>query len=108
METLIPTPEEKQVAGIVIGYMIFNFFGGLIFLFKNYEAKKMGLLSLTLGFILEFAFMKPDWVQNIYTFNIAEPVIAALIISAFYWFTMWGGPSYIIRKYLIKNPNAIK
>jgi hypothetical protein len=58
MEIFIPTPEEKQLFGIVILYMIFNFASSVILLVKNYEAKIRGALSLLFGFILEFAFMR--------------------------------------------------
>ena len=46
--------------GTTIFYTIFSFFGALIFYFKNYNYKKMGLLSLLLGFILEFTILQPN------------------------------------------------
>jgi hypothetical protein len=107
LEILIPTPEEKQMAGIIMFYILFSFLGSLIFLFKNFRPLHMGLLSLIIGFILEFAFMRPDWVQNIYAFNISEktigPIVVAIIVSSFYWFIAWGIPSYLIHKYLLKT-----
>jgi hypothetical protein len=103
MEMFIPTPEEKNLFGIIMFYMVFNFFGSFIFLVKNYRAKIMGIFSLVLGFIFEFSFMRPDWVQKIYTLNIEAGVVMAFIISAFYWFIPWGIPSYILNKYFMKN-----
>jgi hypothetical protein len=80
--------------------MIFNLVGSVILLIKNYEAKVMGALSLLIGFIFEFSFMRPDWVQNVYALNIEAGVLGAVIVSAFYWFIPWGLPSYVIHKYL--------
>ena len=96
MEMFIPTPEEKNAVAIAIFYLIFSFPGSLIFLLKNYKPIRMGLLSLIIGFILEFAFMMPDWVQNIYSFNITGGVVVAVIVSAIYWFIAWGVPAYIL------------
>jgi hypothetical protein len=117
MEILLPIPEKEkiiaehgwayfiqyQLSAIVVFYTIFNFIGNVIFLFKNYKPVKMGMLSLIVGFILEFAFMKPDWVQNIYAIKIGEAVVGAVIISALYWFIAWGIPSYIIHNYIFKG-----
>lgn len=81
---------------------MFSLAGSAIFFFKNYKPIKMGLLSFALGFILEFATMKPDWVQNIYTLQIAGGTIVAVIVSAVYWFIPWGVPAYIINKFYEK------
>lgn len=103
LEILVPTPEKEkiiaeygwnlfiqyQVRAIVIFYMIFNFVGSIIFLFKIYRPIKMGVLSLIAGFILEFSFMKPDWVQNIYAIKIGGAVIGAVIVSSLYWIIPW-------------------
>jgi hypothetical protein len=102
MEILIPTPEEKQVAGIIMFYLIFSFFGSLIYLLKNYRPVKMGMLSFLIGFILEFAFMRPEWVLKIYGFNIGGDVIGAVLVSSLYWFIAWGIPSYALHRYLFK------
>jgi len=103
MEMLIPTPEVKQALGIIMFYTIFNFVGCIIFLLKTYKPMKMGVLSLIIGFVLEFALMKPEWVQKIYIFKIDGDVIGALIVTSIYWLIAWGIPSYIIHKYLNKN-----
>ncbi len=100
MEMLIPTPEEKDASGIITFYMVFNLVGSVILLVKNYEPKLMGMFSLFIGFVFEFAFMRPDWVQNIYALNIEVGVIIAVIISAIYWFVPWGIPSYIAHRYI--------
>jgi hypothetical protein len=103
MELLIPTPEEKQATGIIMFYMIFNLFGSLIYHLKSYRPFKMGLLSLLIGFILEFSFMRPDWVLKIYAFSIGGDVIGAVIVTSFYWFIAWGIPSYVLHRYIFKT-----
>ena len=99
--------------GTTIFYTIFSFFGALIFYFKNYSYKKMGILSLLLGFILEFTILQPNipegegsgasWVQGWYNLNITGETIVGTLISAIYWFIGWGLPSYVIHKYSAKS-----
>lgn len=117
MEILVPTPErekiiaeygwanfvQSKVTGLVMFYMIFSFVGSIIFLFKFYKPIIMGILSLVIGFILEFAFMKPEWVQNICVVRIGGDDVVAVIVSALYWFIPWGMPSYIVHKYIFKS-----
>ena len=81
MEVLIPTPEVKNVFGIVIFYLIFNLFGSLIFFLKSYKPEIMGGLSLVIGFVLEFAFMKPDWVNKIYALEISMGIFIAVVVG---------------------------
>ena len=102
MEMLIPTPEEKQLTGIVLFYLMFSFFGSAVYLLKKYRALAMGLLSLVIGFVLEFAFMRPEWVLNIYAVTISGDVVGAVVVSALYWFVAWGIPSYILHRYLFR------
>ena len=104
--------------GTTIFYTIFSFFGALIFYFKNYNYKKMGLLSLLLGFILEFTILQPSipegegsgasWVQGWYSLNISGETIVGTLISAIYWFMSWAIPTYIIYKFLIKQTEILK
>jgi len=104
--------------GTTIFYTIFSFFGALIFYFKNYNYKKMGLLSLLLGFILEFTILQPNipegegsgasWVQGWYSLNISGETIVGTLISAIYWFMSWAIPTYIIYKFLIKQTEILK
>ena len=99
--------------GTTIFYTIFSFFGALIFYFKNYSYKKIGILSLLLGFILEFTILQPNipegegsgasWVQGWYNLNINGETIVGTLISAVYWFIGWGLPSYVIHKYSTKS-----
>ena len=99
--------------GTTIFYTIFSFFGALIFYFKNYSYKKIGILSLLLGFILEFTILQPNipegegsgasWVQGWYNLNITGETIVGTLISAVYWFIGWGFPSYVIHKYSTKS-----
>ena len=96
-------PETLDVKGIMIFFSIFNFFGALIFFFRRYKAKIMGLLSLVLGQVCEFSFMRPEWVQKIYALEIGMDVIMPFIISSIiYWFPAWLIPSYVIHRYLKK------
>jgi len=96
-------PETLDVKGIMIFFLIFNFFGALIFFFRKYKAKIMGLLSLVLGQVCEFSFMRPEWVQKIYALEIGMDVIIPFIISSIiYWFPAWLIPSYAIHRYLKK------
>ena len=117
LELIVPTPEREVVIAehgleyfikdkikvLIIFYAIFNFVGSMIFFFKNYKWRKMGLLSFIVGFILEFLLMKPDWVQNIYSLSISFDVITAVVVSALYWFGAWGAPAYILHKYIIRE-----
>ena len=96
-------PETLDVKGIMIFFSIFNFFGALIFFFRRCKAKIMGLLSLVLGQVCEFSFMRPEWVQKIYALEIGMDVIMPFIISSIiYWFPAWLIPSYVIHRYLKK------
>jgi len=94
-------PESLDVPGIIMFFSIFNLVGAFIFFNKEYDAKKMGLLSLLIGQICEFTFMKPEWVQNFYALQISMDAIAPFIISSLiYWFPAWAIPSYIFHKYV--------
>jgi len=96
-------PETLDVKGIMIFFSIFNFFGALIFFFRRYKAKIMGLLSLVLGQVCEFSFMRPEWVQKIYALEIGMDVFMPFIISSIiYWLPAWLIPSYVIHRYLKK------
>lgn len=88
---------QHQLVGIIIFFVLFSLVGAMIFLKKKYKPKKMEILSFIIGFALEFIFMKPEWVQNIYALKIGEDVIGAVIGSSFYWLAAWGIPSYIIH-----------
>lgn len=103
MEMTIPTPEEKNAVGIAMFYLLFSLPGSLIFLFKNYRPLIMGMLSFVIGFLMEFAFMRPDWVMKIYSLNVGLGEIVAVIVSAVYWFIPWGIPAFILQKYIIKG-----
>ena len=93
-------PEALDIRGIIIFFSIFSFFGTLIFFYKSYRPRKMGLLSLVFGQICEFTFMKPEWVQNFYALEISMDAIIPFILSSIiYWFPAWFIPSYIIHKY---------
>jgi len=108
---------SEIIFGVTMFYMLFSLPGALILHLKNFNPKKMGLLSLILGFILEFTVLQPNipegegggasWVQGWYAFNISGETIVGTLISAFYWFIVWGIPSYIFHKYLAHAPKGI-
>lgn len=82
--------------GILTFYSIFDLAGTMILLKKGYGSREMGILSLIFGFIFEFLWMRPDWVQDLSSLRITGGVVVAVIVSAFYWFAAWGVPSYFI------------
>jgi hypothetical protein len=97
---LIFTPEKFDATGIMVFYGLFSIPGALIFFKKNYQPRRMGILSFITGFVMEFALLfNADWVRNIYALKIGGAVIVAVVISAFYWFVAWGAPSYVIHKW---------
>ena len=97
-------PEALDIRGIIIFFSIFSFFGTLIFFYKSYRPRKMGLLSLVFGQICEFTFMKPEWVQDFYALEISMDAIIPFILSSIiYWFPAWFIPSYVNRKYIVKS-----
>ena len=107
LRLIFQIPEPLDVRGIIMFFSLFNFFGALIFFYKKYRARKMGLLSLIFGDICEFTFMKPEWVQSIYALKINMDAIMPFIISSvIYWFPAWTIPSYVIHRYVIKS-NAL-
>ena len=102
MELLIPTPEEKNAIGIIIFYLIFSLPGAALLLYKKCRPLMMGILSLALGFFFEFAFMKPDWVMQLYALRFTGDALGAVVVSAFYWFIAWGAPAYLHGRFLEK------
>ncbi|MDH5437595.1 MAG: hypothetical protein OEX76_01695 [Candidatus Bathyarchaeota archaeon] len=117
MEIFVPTPErekivaehgwaymvQSKVTGLTFFYGIFSFVGGVVFLSKSYKPLIMGFLSFVVGFVFEFAFMNPEWVQKIYSLQVGADVVVAVIVSAFYWFIPWGVPSYIFHRWIFKR-----
>jgi len=90
---------STKFVGISSFYAIFGLLGAGVYLKKGYHFKTMGKASLALGFIFEFLFMRPSWVRGILSLRINGGVIVAVIVSAFYWWIVWGLPSYVIQKY---------
>ena len=90
---------RNSLVGMGILYAILSLIGLLILLESGYTPVKMGVFSLILGFLIEFLFMKPDWVYAITSLRITGGVFIAVLLSAIYWFAVWGVPSYIIKKY---------
>ena len=99
-------PYIEFTLGATILYAIFNIPGSLIFYFKKFNPKRMGVLSLIFGFILEFSRVLPgseeggaSWVQEWYNLEITGGTIVGTIISGLYWFAVWAIPTFIIQKY---------
>lgn len=90
---------RHSLTGMVVLFAFISLLGVVLFLWKKYDPVKMGILSLILGFAIEFIFMKPDWVHALSTFKITGGVLIAVLVSALYWFAVWGIPSYVISKY---------
>ena len=97
----IPEPWDP---GLFIFYFIFNSIGTIIFFIGKYNSKIMGIFSLIIGQILEFTFMRPEWVKKFYALEIGGETIAPLIVSSILaWFPVWFFPSYIAHKYIFKR-----
>ncbi|MBU7030470.1 MAG: hypothetical protein HXS48_26295 [Theionarchaea archaeon] len=94
---------RHSLVGMVILFAVVSLIGMVILLKKEYTPVRMGVLSLILGFAIEFLFMRPDWVQAVVTFKIGGGTIVAVLISAFYWFAVWGIPSYVIYRYFAQE-----
>jgi cytochrome bd-type quinol oxidase subunit 2 len=93
----------EHLVGIVIFFALISLVGSILLLKKKYRAKRMGLISLAVGFFLEFALMRPEWVESIYDLTITGSVIGALIVSSLYWFILWGIPAYLAHRFLAKD-----
>jgi len=115
MEIAVPTPEKARVIaehgwghylsvnvrGLILFYALFNLIGGVIYISTNLRSVEMGVSSLVVGFVLEFALMRPDWVLHILALRVAPADVVAVIVSMFYWYVAWGLPSYLIQRYLM-------
>jgi hypothetical protein len=115
MEIAIPTPEKVgviaehgwghylavNVRGLILFYALFNLIGGVIYNSTNLRSVEMGVSSLVIGFLLEFAFRRPDWVLHILALQPTPGDFVAVVVSMFYWYVSWGLPSYLIGRYLL-------
>lgn len=96
---------RTSLLGMVILFAVISLIGTVILLKKWYNPVRMGILSFVLGFFIEFVFMKPDWVQAIGSFRLTGGVLIAVVLSAIYWFAVWGVPSYVIQ-HITKGASA--
>ena len=94
---------QRRFFGILIFYIIFNTLGSFILFRKEYEPKKMGILSLVIAMFLEFTFMRPEWVENIYTSSISGDTVGAFAVTTIFWFSTWYVPSYIAKRFETKR-----
>jgi hypothetical protein len=115
MEIVIPTPEKGRiiskhgwghylivdVRGIVLFFVLFSLTGSVIYNTTSLMSADMGVASLVIGFLLEFAFMRPDWVLHVLTLKPRPGDLVAIIVSMFYWYIAWGLPSYIVWRLLM-------
>lgn len=90
---------RTSLLSMIILFAIISLVGLIIFLKKGYTPKQMGVLSLVLGFAIEFLFMKPDWVLSITGGTIKGGTLIAVLLSAFYWFAVWWIPSYGVQRF---------
>jgi hypothetical protein len=89
---------SKLTGGILIMYALYDLLGTIIYYKLKLTPIKMGLIGLAVGMIMEFFFMKPDWVMRFYSLDISFGVIGGLITTAFYWYIPWAAPPYLINK----------
>ena len=115
MEIVIPTPEKGRiiskhgwghylivnVRGIVLFFVLFSLTGSVIYNTTSLMSADMGVASLVIGFLLEFAFMRPDWVLHVLTLKPRTGDLVAIIVSMFYWYIAWGLPSYLVWRLLM-------
>jgi hypothetical protein len=115
MEIAIPTPEKAgviakhgwghylavNVRGLILFYALFNLIGSVIYNSTNLRSVEMGVSSLAVGFVLEFAFRRPNWVLHILDLQPTPGDLVAIVVSMFYWYVSWGVPSYLIGRYLL-------
>lgn len=95
----------NKTKGLLSFYMIFNFAGSIIFYIKNYKPVTMGVLSLIFGYIIEMAFMKPNWITDIFSFNFSFGFLVTMIITVTYWYLAWAVPVYIINRFSLRKVN---
>jgi hypothetical protein len=88
---------QHSLGGMIVLYAFLGLIGTVLFLKKGYTPLNMGILSLILGFFIEFVFMKPDWVSDILTLKVGGGTLIAVLLSAVYWIAVWGVPSYVIQ-----------
>ena len=90
-----------NVKSLILFYALFNLIGGVIYNSTNLRSVEMGVFSLAVGFALEFAFRKPDWVHHILALQPTPRDLLAIVVSMFYWYISWGLPSFLIGRYLL-------
>lgn len=84
--------------GIVVFYAFYSVFGSLVFITTSYRTIKMGVLSMFLGFFLDFALMKPGWVLDFAYLQVIPGSVLAFAVSILSWFVSWAAPTYITHK----------
>ena len=72
----------------------------MVYLKKVGNPKRLGVVSLITGFALEFALMRPDWVQRICGQLPMQPMVfIAVTINVIYWFSLWFVPAYVLNRF---------
>jgi len=89
---------QYRLLAILQFYLVFNLVGTLIFLRSGFGSRRMGILSWVVGFVLELAVMRPDWVLDIYALRVSGGLLVTVLISSFYWFAAWGVPSRFVSR----------
>jgi hypothetical protein len=95
---------QEQVVGVVVLYILTGLIGTIVFLRTRLKWVVLGSLSLAIGAVLEFAFMRPQWVQDVFALHMDAGVMIAVVISALYWFIIWGLPAFLLAKVKFLRP----
>ena len=88
-------------AGALFFWILFCLLGSGIFLKKERDPKIIGVYSWVLGYLFEFTWMRPNWVQAI----LGEiemwyfELFAAILVTSFTWFMVWALPTYVIGRF---------
>jgi len=87
--------------GAAVFQTLFASAGALIFLKRVRDFRRLGLLSLALGFLIEFIFMRPpeaEMLMGVVPLTDVGGVVGWVGVSGAYWFLDWGLPAYVLRR----------
>lgn len=88
---------SMEFIGTIIFLFMYGIIGGTLHQKKIRNPAYLGILSLIIGHICEFTFMRPAWVRMLLgeiPLNQNE-VTLAIMISSIFWFIAWAIPAYI-------------
>ncbi len=92
-------------AGALFFWVLYCILGVGIFLKKENNPKIIGAYSWVLGYMLEFTWIRPNWVQAILgEIEMSRlELLAAVLVSSLCWFMSWALPAYVIIRFLVKE-----